>query len=395
MWRSGKVTPGRTSVRWLAVALGLPLDELAEAAEAQREHTLQRADTGESFSRTPSAHTHRVDSSEVERREFTRLGLLGVAGLATNGVDLERWGAVLAGTRVDARSLDDQRQIGQDLMRRSWTAAPQALLPAVRGHLDGFRDILLWAPLKLAPEAYTLAGEIALLAGHLALKLDQRDQADAFWTLADRFADTAGNGELRANVLVLWGWRWHDGDNQARAFEVFDHASGLIGSGHDAFTAALTFSSRAYEHADAHQKEAAMHDMEAAEAHLGRLEQADASRYIIEDIESEVAISRARCLLQLDRAADAVRELDRILAGMEPASKSARSMVLVELAAAQAKLGEIELACAVLHDALHLAYEASAPYRAQRVLATRQQWLAGYDTPALRHLDEELQPLAG
>ena len=397
LWRSGKVTPGRTSVRWLAVALGLPLAELSEAAEAQREQPQRGGGQDDDLSRpgTGSAHTQRVDSSSVERREFTRLGFLSVAGLAARGVDLERWGAVLAGTRVDARTLEDQRLINQDLMQRSWSAAPQALLPAVQGHLDGFRDILLWTPLGLAPQAYTLAGEIALLAGYLALKLDQRDQADVFWMLADRFGETAGNGTLRANVLVLWGWRWHEEDHQARAFEVFDHAAGLVGPGDDPFTAALTFSSRAYEHADAHQTAAALRDMEAAESHLGRLGEGDASRYIVEDIEGEVAISRARCLLRLDRARDALGELERIIAAMDPASKSGRSMVMVEQAAAHAWLGEIEPACAVLREALRLAGEASAPYRAQRVLATRRQWLAGYDSPALGDLDEELRAVVG
>src|SRR5262249_2297188 len=134
------------------------------------------------------------------RRE---LFLAALGAFATPGIDLDRVVSVLAGTRADAPVLDDFETITVDLVHREAAVSPQALLPAVRGHLAGLRDVLVWTPPALASRAYSLAGQTALLAGYLWDKQDNGTEAETYWWFAERCGDMAGDVRLRVALLEL------------------------------------------------------------------------------------------------------------------------------------------------------------------------------------------------
>jgi len=333
--------------------------------------------------------------------------MLGVS--AMSGIDLDRFAAMLAGTRADDAGLDDFESITLDLIHREATVAPQSLMPSVRGHLKGLRDMLVWTPPSLAPRAHSLAGQTALLAGYLLFKQDRHADADVYWTLADRFGELSGDRRLRAALLVLQAQRSdpfpdrprsspQGGENVPLTLALLSRAISLLGPTPDPVVAAhvLTFRARSYaeaSHSDPAYSGLAMHDLEALQTHLGQMPAADTSLYIVESIRGEAVQKGAMTLVHLGRPAEAAAQLVGLLASIGQASPSWRSHVTANLAVARAAMDEPEQACELLGASLHLAGQASAPRAINRVRHARQRWLGHYDGAAALRLDDQLRAL--
>jgi hypothetical protein len=393
-WLAGAV-PHRSTRRWIAAGLQIPLDALTRAAEAQQ--NARRAVRHQRLGvRTPGTP---VDSEDVERREFTRL--LAMASTAMAGFDLDRYAAVLAGTRADQRALDDFERITLDLIRQEPTVSPQSLMPAVRGHLAGLRDLLVWAPPALAPRAHSLAGQTALLAGYLWYQQDNHAEADGYWSLAERFGDMAGDARLRAALLELRASGCSppgEVNNLALALALLDHAVKLLGPNPEPAIAAYILSFRARQHAEASGVDSAhatqaMRDLDDVQTYLGRMPSADAGVYIVGSVTGEALQGQARALVHLGRPSDAVTHLDGLLASVEDGALNWRAGIMLDLATAHAAMGEGEHASDLLSAALQAASQAAAGRKLNRVRQYRQRWLSNHDGPALRRLDDQLRSL--
>jgi transcriptional regulator with XRE-family HTH domain len=340
----------------------------------------------------PPIELSALDSEDVKRRQFAQLALLGLVG--TVGMDLDRLEAVLSGTRVDQSALDDLETLTLDLIRREATLAPASLLPAVRGHLLGLHDVLVWTPPALLPRAQSLAGQTALLAGYLMFKQEKRTEADTYWSLADRFGVAAGDVRLLMAVLALRSWRWQD-QNPSTALTLIDRAASLLDPRPEPAIAAYILSKRAARHAEASPTDpshvtSALRDLDASNSHLNRLATADTRLYMNQSVSAEVLERRAVALVHLDQPHRAATDLEQLLASIDPAALSWRSYVTTNLAAAVARTGDAEHACDLLTTSLELAAAAAAPRCVQQVRNTRQLWLATYDGQAVYRLDEQL-----
>lgn len=71
-----------------------------------------------------------------------------------------------------------------------------------------------------------------------------------------------------------------------------------------------------------------------------------------------------------------------------------RSALLSDVARAQAELGDVDRACATLEEALALARRQGVEVRLQHVRRARDCMGPEVDTPAVRHLDEQLRQVA-
>jgi hypothetical protein len=405
-WELGKTQPNQTYTALLSLLYEVPPEHLdlpplvlpvgsPQPPTVAAVTTTAPADLAE----VATAESGAVDSDPMRRREFIKLGGLGVVALA-GGFDLERLASILAGTRVDASGLDHLEALTGDLMRREATLAPHALLPAVRGHLQGLHEMLVWTPSSLAPRAYSLAGQTALLAGYLRFKEDNHADADAYWGLAHRYGHVAGDERLRAAILVLQGWRWHDED-MSLAITLLDRAESLLGKTPEPVAAAEVLSMRGRRHAEASKGDPAhgtlaLRDVDTAQAHLSRLRTEDSTFYIFESVKGEVSELRALTFLSLDRPKEAVAELESLLLAIGPESLSWRSYATTSLATAHADMHDPERACELLVSALQLAERAAAQRCIHEVRSTRHRWpqLAEYDGPSARRLDERLRALA-
>jgi hypothetical protein len=404
------VKPHQDNCRWLSAGLAIPLARLTEAVEAlDAQNRAARSPAPAELPPTRTGPDGDVDSEDVERRR--REFLLALTGAAVGGFDVERWASVLAGTRADRPALDDMETLTVDLVRLESTVSPDSLLPAVRGHLTGLRDVLVWTPARLAPRAYSLAGQTALLAGYLWLKRDNDPQADAYWSLAERCGDMAGDIRLRAALSVLQGERWEgwegessprygrDGVNLPATLALLDRAVSMLGPNPEPMLATHVFTFRARSYAEASHLDAtyaarALHDLDTLQTHMSRLSSNDDSLYIVESVKGEAVQKGAMTLVHLGRAADAVSQLEQLLSSIDGASLSWRSGVTANLAASYAAMGESDHACKLLGASLELAAQASAPRSVKRVRHARGRWLGNYDSPGARRLDERIIALS-
>jgi hypothetical protein len=393
-WVKGIHVPRQDSTRWIAVGLEIPLDQLNRAiAEqtAQQEPARQLTVTSGPTQILP------VDSDDVKRREFAKL--LALAGITAGGLDLDRWAAALAGTRIDGPSLDDMELLTADLMRRAATVTPSSLLPAVRGHLHGLCQALVLAPAELGSRAHSVAGRTALLAGYLMLQQDVRAEADWYWSLAERFGDLAGDAKLRAALRVHQAWRWEIED-PPHAIALLDHAESILGPEPEPAAAVMVLSTRAWlladgSHADPAHAALATRDLDDAHSSLSRMDPADDGLYIFQSVTGQAMAYRGLALLHLGRHHDAATGLEQRLASTDPSALAQRSYSTSSLAAAIAGMGDAEHACEVFNTSLALAASASSPRCARKVREKYKRWLPGYDGPAARRLNERLVAIPG
>jgi hypothetical protein len=210
-WRNGHQVPDPYHLRLIAEYFDLSFREVIALVHAQQVIFV----AGRVGPNTPQPGgvlgLPAIDSEAVKRRQFIKLGAAGLASVAT-GLDLEHATSAWTSAKIDGGSLDVLAAMTDRLMRQEVSSAPEDLLPAANHHLNGFRDVFFWTPGDLAPRAYALAGETALLAGFLAFKLSRRAEADTYWSHAGRFAEAAGHKRLQAGLLALQSWRWDDED---------------------------------------------------------------------------------------------------------------------------------------------------------------------------------------
>jgi transcriptional regulator with XRE-family HTH domain len=393
-WELGKSRPNQTYTALLSLLFNLPPEQLGLRPLVIPTGFAPPSTVTILSDAAATAAGPAVDSEEVKRREFTLMVLLGMAGLPR--IDLDRLAATLAGSTVDSAALDDLETLTGHLMREERDFAPDALLPAVRGHFNGFGDILLWTPSNLSLRAQSLAAETALLAGYLSWKAERRSDADLYWSSAHRLAHLGGNPSLRALVLLLISWRREDDNDHAQAFALVDEAASVLGPSVEPAVATLVRTWRASlyaKHARDHAERALsiMRDLDAADRSLSRLEAPDTGIYVFESIRGELMHSRAQCLLQLGDPAAARVDLEQLLGSTTAISLSWRSDLMADLGSTHAASDDPDEACTTFSTALQLATRVAAPHCTQRLIAKRQRWLVGYDTLAVRTLDDQLR----
>jgi hypothetical protein len=393
-WIKGIHVPRQDSTRWIAVGLEIPLERLNKAIAEQ---TAQQEPARQLTSTAGPGQILPVDSDDVKRREFAKL--LALAGITASGLDLDRWIAVLAGTRIDGPSLDDMEMLTADLMRRAASVTPSSLLPAVRGHLEGLCQALVLVPADLGSRAHSAAGRTALLAGYLMLQEERRTEADAHWSLAERFGDLAGDAKLRAVLGVHQAWRWQFED-PPYAIALLDRAESVLGPEPEPAAAVMVLSTRAglladASHADPAHAARAMRDLDHTHSSLSRMDAADDDLYVFQSVTGQAMESGCLALLYLGRHHDAATGLEQRLASIDPSALAQRSYATSSLGFAIAGMGELEHACDVLSTSLDLAESASAPRCARLVRERQQRWLADYDGPAARRLNDRLVAISG
>ncbi|MGH7883390.1 MAG: hypothetical protein ACREN8_10895 [Candidatus Dormibacteraceae bacterium] len=389
-------TPRLDSLTWLAASLKLSLETVKEQAWQQRAQ-LESINVATSFpidyqQPSPALVDSTAGGSEVERREFAKVGFVGALGILP-GVDMERLRSVLAGTRVDSQSLDQLAMVTDGFMRQSWSVNPQSILPAVIGHFNGFRNVLLGAPSEFAPRAHSITGEVAFLAGYLSFKRGLQTEADFFWQTSERMAQSAGNTSLQSILFTIRGWQARDEGQPEQALTSSDQAQSLLGGSPNPRVAALTYSCRAYDLAAAGRSQAAIRNIESAEHYLEQLPGNDTGAYVLESIRDELDLARGWHLFHLRQYSDAAQNFQQILARLDPTWKAQQSAILAHLGSVYAQQGNVEQAAHTFSNALRTAREAAAPRYEQRTATMRQQWLGNNDSAPVRRLDEEFLTL--
>src|SRR2546422_1413341 len=131
-YQRGRI-PHPDTLRWLAAAIGLPLDKVAAAARRQRRYPLELRFLGSADTSLGEPPCETLDE-DVERRELLRLiGRAATAGVRTS--TLGHLPASASTAPVDADAIDEVTSVAR-AYRRLWSTTPnEDLRGPVLGHL--------------------------------------------------------------------------------------------------------------------------------------------------------------------------------------------------------------------------------------------------------------------
>src|SRR6266699_3943349 len=179
-WEKGESIPRPDNLRWLARALGVPVERFTALAK-QGKVPVQQED------------------NDTERRAF--LGAMATASIGVLDPGLVA-AALGAPSQADSRLLDDLEALTNEYGRMYWNMRPAVLWPTFYAHVAVTRRIHETAEPSLQPRAATIASQSASLLGMLAHRLDRRLDSIMLLNLADDLAAEAKDGPLRAHAMA-------------------------------------------------------------------------------------------------------------------------------------------------------------------------------------------------
>src|SRR5437588_2175746 len=345
-YQRGRV-PHPDTLRWLAAAVGLPLDELAAAAQRQRRYRLELRVLGSTdvvgSSGTPECGT--LDGY-VERREL--LGLMGRAAAA--GVvapTLGRLPAPASTAPVDADAIEAATTVAR-AFRRLWSTTPnEDLQGPVLGHLRLVSRLLTAASEKDQPRLAAAASYTALIAAWLAEDMWDLGAAQRHYQEARTYVERSGDDLLQAYVAgcrSYWASRTGNGTEAVKAVE---RAKRLLPT--DAPAAARTWlaAREATAYATAHDEPAMSSALIEAEKSFGKTDGPDEATWpwVFPMNGQEVSRYRGLAALSLRLPALAVPALNEGLEALGPAPTKRRAYTLGKLAEAYCQSGDVDRAC--------------------------------------------------
>ncbi|MFG3370555.1 helix-turn-helix domain-containing protein [Streptomyces sp. NPDC048156] len=178
--------PTNHTLAHIAVACGVPFEELQQAAKAARARR-RKVDIREG-----------EDLDDVKRRTLLGGTIIGITAA-------EPWGrlahALSKGSKIDTPSAVVLIDRAAELHVKELDLSARRLQSTVESHLDAITAAL---PRSGEHErALTIAaGETAALAGWVAWDLGEHDKADAYYKVTSKCAETAGHPPLRALALT-------------------------------------------------------------------------------------------------------------------------------------------------------------------------------------------------
>ncbi|MFJ4910642.1 helix-turn-helix transcriptional regulator [Streptomyces sp. NPDC093249] len=195
-YEHGETIPTNHTLGHIAVASGVPYEELLREAKAARIRRAQARRRGEQ------------DEEDMKRRTVLEGAVLGATAVAA-----EPWGRLAAalrqGSRVDEASANTLIARTADLHIQELNLSAQPLQHKVESHLDAITAVLPRAGRH--ERALTIAaGETAALAGWVAWDLGEHTRANAYYKVASECAASAGQPPLRALALTYASYGNHD-----------------------------------------------------------------------------------------------------------------------------------------------------------------------------------------
>ncbi len=386
-WEAGRrLAPARLSL--VALVLDIPLADVVALLDPLQlpQSTLAAAQV-----------TGIVEAREMERREFLRL-------VATAGAVVTFDPAYMfSGVRADRSLVDDLAAFARRLAQQ-WDSLPPALLHRnALTLLEAVRSLMA-GPLApgLRRNLMAVGGQAGALAGLTARFMGRDHDAVEYLRLAGQLAEGAGESHLQALALV-WIADVYSGvqragevvGDPAHVMALLDRAEVLAGPAGPPAVRALVYLRLAEEMAASGEAARAAAWLERADSAFSVAVDPDRTLYGIGwPAETLHPAFRGNVALLAAQPREAVAILENVLGRVPADSTSNRAAAMTDLAAAHARLGELEASTALLAEAWALADGTGLDDRRRRILGVRHRDLEGWaDTPAVRDLDERLAAL--
>ncbi|MGH2733384.1 MAG: hypothetical protein ACRDJG_10700 [Actinomycetota bacterium] len=378
--------PHPDTLRWLAVAVGLPVDEVAAAAQKQRRYRLELRVLASS--RDPECATLDED---VERRDllglFSRAAKAGL--LASSLRHLPAVGAMLP---VEDGAIEAATTISKNY-RRLWSTTPaQDLIDLVQGHLRLISRLLASSVSEKDQARLATAGsETALLAASLAEDLWELDSVRRHYRAALTHAEQSRDSLIQARVagcMSYWATRTGNGTGAVRLAE---RAKRLLPR--DAPSAAHTgvATREATAYATAHNEAAALEAL----ARIERIpdaagEEGESAWPWMPINHQEISRYRGFAAVSLGLSEMAIAALKEGLEALGPAPSKKRAYALSKLAEVYVQTGDVGQACDLTAEAFTIALQLGDIWSVMAIRNVRVQLAPMSATQAVRELDEGL-----
>lgn len=328
----------------------------------------------------------------VKRRQFLRLGV----AVGAHSVDFL---ARREATAIDAPSLGDLRRMTRNYARELSGVPLWHMESTIQGHLAFLKQLLSIRPHQLdAREVGLAVAEAAVLTGWLSYFMEQRVDAQMYWSFSDRLSEEVEDGPLRAYALTSLA-SLYSGPSQGRpainskmAIALLDEAERCVGLSSSPYLRAYVWARRAEEHATNHDHRNSSRDLDRAEKAIQEARDPDQG-FFSDWSQARLAGYRGNCAVLLGRPAEAAAILEKALEETAIELVPQRAGMLADLGStyAQPTLLDIDHSCALLSESLRMSNKMGVVERVQRVVGVRERYLEPWRTAqAVKRLDEEL-----
>ncbi|MGH2732435.1 MAG: hypothetical protein ACRDJG_05780 [Actinomycetota bacterium] len=391
--------PHPDPLRWLAVALGLPVEQLAMAARQQRQN--RRRQNRLAMGDWPRDST---EDDVADRRQFGKLSGTGFAAMAAAPVleTLERIAHALdRPSRIDERLLDALHEHATRLGEAYHGLPAESLITPTREHLEAVVRLMRFSMTDSQRRRLCgIAADVAALAGWIYLLLDGHADAQACLALARSLAHESEHPTLEAVVFGSMSRASSPtltsrGGDPSAALALVERASGLAER-----TPALVRSwlgeRTAIEYACAGYSGASDRTLEDARCTLAKSTGESSlggflGRLLTMQDQWYLTTVEGLCHVQLGRGERAEGVLLSALDDASPVRRRLPIMLLADLAAAYILQDAPEAATRALAEARVLAAQCGFSVGLQRIRNVRSRMpLAWAGLGCVRDLDERL-----
>jgi transcriptional regulator with XRE-family HTH domain len=390
-YQRGRI-PHPDTLRWLAAAVGLPLDEVAAAARRQRRYRQELRLLASADSPGSEPHCGTLDE-DVERREL--LGLMGraaTAGVLTSALGREPASASTA--RADAEGIEAAATVARSYHRLWATTPTEDLRDLVLGHLRLVSRLLTAASEKDQARLAAAAADTALLAAWLAEDSWDVGAVQRHFQEARTYAERSQDSHLEAFVACTMSeWAARGTGSGAEAVKLVRQARRLLPR--NASTAAHTYiaAREATAYATAHDEPAMSSALIRAEKSLDKTDGPSEATWpwmFPMNHQHELTRYRGFAALSLKLPAMAVPALTDGLEQLGPAPTKRRAYTLSKAAEAHCQTGDVEQACGLGADAFTMAAHLGDTESLIALRNVRVQLMPVETTQAVRAFDDRV-----
>jgi hypothetical protein len=377
-WEAGvrPIDPATLRLLWLAL-------EVPDWGDAARS-----ADTWSLF--RPS---HAEANQGQRRRDLVRsLAELG----EPSGLDAEQLSGTLEESlRVDGPLVEGLTFVARRFPKEWGKQPPHVLRQHAHGHLQVVQALLDglmpgWARRELESAAATAA----TFAGLISLFVDLYEDSATYLRMGARLAESAGDAEVHALALMFTSYlssaiepdaQWPD---PRLALAHLEAAVRMVSPGTSPIARAWVLLRAAEEHGWAGDELGAYRLLDEAER-LSAIGEVPADGLVSPWTADTHLTFQGEVAAMCGRFDRAIALLEGGVAKLGPGKVAMRPRALSDLAAAHARQGNVDHACALLTEAYVLARQAGLSDRIPRIVAVRKRHLTAHAAePAVRRLDE-------
>jgi transcriptional regulator with XRE-family HTH domain len=390
-YQRGRI-PHPDALRWLAAAVGLPLDEVIAAARRQRRYRLELRVLASASTPWGEPPCGTLDE-DMERRELLRLmGRAATAGALTSA--LGRVPATASTVPAGAEGIEAAAAAARSY-HRLWATTPnEDLRGPVLGHLRLISRLLTSASSeKDQASLAAAASDTALLAAWLAEDLWDAGAVQRHYQEARRYAERSQDSQLEAFVAcsmsewAAWGSR-----SGAEAVRLIQQARRLLPR--TAPPAAHTYiaAREATAYASAQDEPAMSNALLEAEKSLDETKGLNETTWPwgLPMDHDEITRYRGFAAVSLKLPAMAVPALSEGLDHLGPTPTKRRVYTLSKLAEAYCQTGDVEQACDRGADAFTMATQFGDTGSLIALRNVRVQLMPVETTPAVRAFDDRV-----